>query len=166
MPARARLYIISAILTGAAVLAVSLPLGWRFPDPPKYAGYLLLACLGSTLKIKLPRIEGTMSISFLFILLGVTELTFVETILLGCAAALVQCLWKPRKRPKLIQVLFNMSTLVTSIAICFCFSVFLIRGDSVPLRLAVAVCAYFASNTGMVSLVLSLIENRPFSNVW
>ena len=86
-----------------------MPVISKLPDPSKYAGYLLLACVGSALKIKLPRIQGTMSISFLFILVGVTELTFVETVLLGCAAALVQCLWKPRKRPALMITFSTMS---------------------------------------------------------
>src|SRR5437899_5450207 len=107
-----------------------------------------------------------MSISFLFVLVGVTELTFVETVLLGCAAALVQCLWKPRKRPMLMQVLFNISPLITSVAICYSLSLVLVRGDNLPVRLAVAVCSYFAVNTGMVSLVLSLLEKRSFPNVW
>ena len=66
----------------------------------------------------------------------------------------------------LMQVLFNISTLITSIAICYSLSLVLVRGDNFPVRLAVAVCSYFAVNTGMVSLVLSLLEKRSFANVW
>src|SRR6266576_4158380 len=119
MPTRAKLYINSAIVLGLGTLAGCLLYGWSFPDLPRYFGYLILACVGSTLKIKLPKIRGTMSINFLFILIGVAELTIAETITLGCVAALIQCLWKTRKQPALVQVLFNLSTVVTSIAIAF-----------------------------------------------
>jgi hypothetical protein len=118
------------------------------------------------LKIKLPKLRGTMSVNFLFILIGVAELTITETITLGCIAALIQCLWKPRKRPAVVQVLFNISTLVVSIAISFSVSHALVQGTNLLVLLAVAVCAYFVLNTGMISLVMSLTEGKSFSAVW
>jgi hypothetical protein len=166
MPTGAKLYISSAIIAGISVLSGCLLYDWDFPDPPRYFGYLFLACLGSTLKLKLPKIRGTMSISFLFVLLGVAELTAAETITLGCVAALIQCLWKARKRPNLVQVLFNMSVLATSIGGCFLVSHSLVQGENLLALLAVAVCTYFVLNTGMVSLVLSLTEEQPFVKVW
>jgi hypothetical protein len=166
MPTGAKLYISSAIIVGLAMLAGCLLYGWNFPDLPRYFGYLLLACLSSTLKIKLPKICGTMSINFLFVLIGVAELTVAETITLGCASALAQCLWKPRKRPTLVQILFNMSTLATSIGGCFFISHALVQRENLLGLLAVAVCTYFLLNTGMVSLVLALIEKRPYIKIW
>src|SRR6202165_3021593 len=111
MPTNAKLYINSTIVIGFSILAGCLLFERQFTDPLRYFGYLLLACLASTLKIKLPKIRGTMSINFLFILIGVAELTLTETVTLGCIAALIQCLWKPPKRPAIIQVLFNISAL-------------------------------------------------------
>src|SRR5713226_8078131 len=166
MPTSAKLYVSSAIAAGLILLAGCLLYKWDFPDLSRYFGYLALACLGSTLKIKLPKIRGTMSINFLFILIGVAELSLAETITLGCVGALIQCLWKPSTQPALIQVLFNISTLVTSIAIAFSASHALVHGENLPVLLAVAVCAYFVANTGMVSLVLSLTEEQPFTRVW
>src|SRR5947207_15560212 len=114
MRTAAKIYIGSVIATGITLLTGCLFFDWDFPNPSKYFGYLLLACIASTLKIKLPGIRGTMSTNFLFVLIGVTELSLTETVVLGCGAALVQCLWKPRKWPAATQVLFNMSALVTS----------------------------------------------------
>src|SRR6267143_4760163 len=105
MPTKAKLYVTSAIAAGLILLAGCLFYKWDFPDLSRYFGYLALACIASTLKIKLPKIRGTMSTNFLFILIGVAELTMVETVTLGCVAALIQCLWKPRKQPALVQVL-------------------------------------------------------------
>ena len=67
--------------------------------------YLLIAILASRLKVNLPGITGTMSVNFLFILLGILELSFAETLVLGYAAILVQCF--DRDRPSPIQVTFN-----------------------------------------------------------
>jgi hypothetical protein len=166
MPARARLYICSIITVGVTLLAGCLLFEREFPDRPRYLTYLLLACVASTLKIKLPKIRGTMSISFVFILMGVVELTAAETITLGGLTALTQSFWKPGKQPTVVQALFNISTLVTSIAITFAVSFALHLGRNRPVQLAVAVCTFFLLNTGMVSLVLSLVENQPLQTVW
>jgi hypothetical protein len=166
MPTSAKLYINSTIVTGLCLLVGCLLFTWQFTDPLRYFGYLLLACLASTLKIKLPRLRGTMSISFLFILIGVAELTLSETITLGCIGAVIQCLWKPRKRPAAIQVLFNVSALAVCIAISFSAAHALVQGTNLLILLVVAVCAYFVLNTGMISIVLSLTGGKPFSEIW
>src|SRR5436309_15701544 len=115
MPTKAKLYISSSITVGFILLAGCLMFAREFPDLPRYLSYLLLACIASTLKIKLPKIRGTMSVNFVFILIGVAQLTATETVMLGCAPALIQSFWRARKRPTLAQALFNISTLVTSI---------------------------------------------------
>ena len=48
--------------------------------------YLAVAVLASGLKVQLPGIDGTMSVNFLFILLGVLELSLPETLVIGCTA--------------------------------------------------------------------------------
>ena len=166
MPTGTKLYINSIIVVGLSVLAGCLLFERQLTDPGRYFGYLLLACLASTLKIKLPKLTGTMSLNFLFILIGVAELSISETVMLGSIAALIQCLWKPRKRPAAIQVLFNISTIAVGIAVSFSVSHALVREANLLVLLVVAVCAYFVLNTGMVSLVLSLIEEKPLSEVW
>jgi hypothetical protein len=166
MPTNAKVYINSTIFIGLSILAGCLLFERQFTDPARYFGYLLLAGLASTLKIKLPKIRGTMSVNFLFILIGVVELTVTETIVLSCLAALIQCFWKPRKRPLAIQVLFNISTLVVSVTFAFLVSHALVQATNLLVLIAVAVCAYFVFNTGMVSLVLSLTDGKPFAAVW
>jgi hypothetical protein len=166
MPTNAKLYINSTIVIGLSILAGCLLFERQFTDPLRYFAYLLLACLASTLKIRLPKIRGTMSVNFLFILIGVAELTITETITMSCIAALIQSFWKPRKRPAMIQVLFNISTLVVSVAISFSASHALVQETNLLVLLVVAVCAYFLLNTGMISLVLSLVDGKSFREVW
>src|ERR1700704_1398823 len=80
--------------------------------------YLLISILASRLKVNLPGITGTMSVNFLFILLGILELSFPETLVLGCAALLVQCVY--RDRPSAIQITFNLCASASSIVLAYC----------------------------------------------
>ena len=66
---------------------------WQSADLTRFLCYLAVAVLASGLKVQLPGIDGTMSVNFLFILLGVMELSLPETLVIGCTATLVQSVW-------------------------------------------------------------------------
>ena len=92
-----KVYIGLVILTG--LMAIVEPIAqsgvtftWRF------LAYFILALLSSGLKVSLPGVTGTMSVSYIFILTGVAELTLGQTIVLGLSSALVQIFWKAKKR--------------------------------------------------------------------
>src|SRR5215471_6105925 len=93
MPTRAKIFIGGTAAIGIVVVAMSLR-HWHSEDPLRFVCYLAIAIFASSLKVRLPGIDGTMSVNFLFILLGVLELSLPETLLIGCSAALVQCLWR------------------------------------------------------------------------
>src|SRR5215471_10016642 len=92
---------------GVVVLSYAL-LHWQSQDPMRFACYLAVAILASGLKVQLPGIDGTMSVNFLFILLGVLELSLPETLVIGCTASLAQSVWQLRSRPDPIKILFNV----------------------------------------------------------
>ena len=82
---------------------------WYTTDPLKFVCYLVAAMLASSLKVSLPGIEGTLSMNFLFTLLGILELSLPETLLIGLVSTLAQFYWKPARRLKLVQLVFNLS---------------------------------------------------------
>src|SRR5437870_2703272 len=90
MSLRARGFISVVTAAGVCVLGWGV-VNWSSREPAKFFCYLLVALLASRLKVHLPGITGTMSVNFLFILLGVVELSLPETLAIGCAAILVQC---------------------------------------------------------------------------
>ena len=92
MSKRATLFIGVTAAIGVSVFAYALA-HWQNTGLERFACYLIIAVLSSGLKIQLPGIDGTMSVNFLFILLGVLELSLPETLIVGCTATLVQCLW-------------------------------------------------------------------------
>jgi hypothetical protein len=169
MPNNAKIYIGLIVALGFALLAGCLVFQAEFPDLPRYFSYLLLAVLASTLKVRLPGITGTMSVNFLFILIGIADFTLAETLTMGCLAILVQCIWRTRTRAKLVQVVFNIAALAISIAAAYQVSHFalaLARAESLSALLVLAACIFFLSNTLLVSGVLCLIEGKPLKNIW
>src|SRR5258708_38584173 len=115
MTRKAKLFISFVITVGGFILANEMDL-WESPDILRYLCYLILAVLSSRLKVNLPGIAGTMSLFFIFVLFGIMRLTLPETMLIGCAATLAQCVWYNRSRPRLYQVLFNVGSMALAVA--------------------------------------------------
>jgi len=142
---------------------------WRSDDPLRFACYLFVALGASVFKVRLPGIEATMSANFLFILVGIMDLSPAETILMGSLGGLIQSLWQSRPRPKPIQLIFNFSNIAISIVAAefvyhngYAQSI----GLKWPLLLAAASTTYFAVNTMSVSGVIALSERRNPVRVW
>jgi len=169
MPKNAKIYIALIITLGFALLAGCLVFRAEFPDLPRYFSYLLLAVLASTMKVRLPGITGTISVNFLFILIGIADFTLVETLTIGCLAILTQCLWRTKSTPRPVQVAFNVAALTVSIAAAYQVSHYamaLARAESLSAMLALAACVFFLSNTLLISGVLCLVEGKPLVKIW
>jgi len=168
MTHKAKAFIGCTALAGMAVLAAGF-LHWESPNPARFAVFLLLGLLASAMKVRLPGITGTMSVSFLFILIGVAECTLSETLAVGCLSVLVQSFWKAQRRPSLVQVLFNVASHSLSIAAAYWAARSVVDASgmqALPLMLAVAASIFFVANTGLVSAVLSLTGQKPLKSVW
>src|SRR5271168_875572 len=128
--------------------------------------YLGIAILASRLKVNLPGITGTLSVNFLFILIGILELSFTETLILGAVSMLAQCLYP--ERPQAIQVTFNVCSGSVSTALAYAvyhhpLANLLVGSDAVLLGLAATV--YFIANAGSIAAVISLTERRPLTRI-
>jgi len=168
MTTKAKLYIAIMTALAAAILAVAASEG----NPKNLGQFVLffgLAMLGSTMKIRLPGFKTTISTNFVFILVGIALFSFSETVLIGLGGALVQSLWKTQSRPKPVQVLFNGACLTVSTAAAFSGShsaLAMLGLNSLPAMMVLGACVYVVLNTGLVSLVISLAEERPLREVW
>jgi diguanylate cyclase (GGDEF)-like protein/putative nucleotidyltransferase with HDIG domain len=161
-----RFFIAVVVLCGATVMTVSVLHG-RSENPLKFLCYLIIALAASRLKVNLPGITGTMSVNFLFLLLGVLELSFAETMALGCAAAVVQCF--DRARPNPIQVTFNVCSTALAIAATFASYRYALVHRTVndpSTLLFMAACVYFVANTLPVAAIISLTERRSLRKLW
>jgi diguanylate cyclase (GGDEF)-like protein/putative nucleotidyltransferase with HDIG domain len=128
--------------------------------------YLGIAILASRLKVSLPGITGTLSVNFLFVLIGVLELSFTETLILGAVSMLAQCLFP--ERPQAIQVTFNVCACAVSTALAYVVyhhpAANLLIGNR-PLLLGVSATVYFIANAGSIATVISLTERRPLKRI-
>ena len=168
MTKKTRFYVALTIASGAALVAACLTSEGALRHSGVYLAYVLLASLASTLKVRLPGITGTISVNFLFILIAVAVFTFAETVLLAAVAGLIQCLWRPKSRPRLLQVSFNVAALALSSGASYRISHLLAgpQGTHVAVLLAIAASFYFTADTLLVSGVLSLVQHKSLFDVW
>jgi diguanylate cyclase (GGDEF)-like protein/putative nucleotidyltransferase with HDIG domain len=161
-------FIVTQLIGGLPLLLYAL-LHWHSDDAFRYVCFLAIALAASVLKVSLPGINATMSANFLFILIGVIDLSYSETLFMGCLGGLVQTLWHAKPRPRPIQWLFTLANLALSItaAEMVFHSQFVLKfGFQWPLLLAGAATAYFAFNTLSVSGVIAMSEKRNPVQVW
>ena len=128
--------------------------------------YLGIAILASRLKVNLPGITGTLSVNYLFILIGILELSFSETLILGAVSMLAQCLYP--ERPQAMQVTFNVCAGSVSTALGYAIYHLplanLLVGNR-PVLLGLAATVYFIANAGSIAAVISLTERRPLIRI-
>lgn len=168
MPGLAKAYIATITSLAFAVLAI-VAHRWNPENLAHFAPFFALAMLASAMKIRLPGFKTTISINFVFVLIGITLLSFGETVLIGLGGSLVQSLWKTQQRPKLVQVLFNAACLTVCTAAAFwtSHSVPAMLGlHSMAAMMVLGACVYVVLNTGLVSIVISLAEARPLRELW
>src|SRR5437763_127555 len=168
MSRRALLFLIAVCLLGFATLLYG-AWTWSMDDLPKFIAYFLISIIASRLKVKMPEITGTVSVNFLFILIGIVELNFSQTLFIGCASILAQSYSREHGWPKPEQVVFNVSSV--SFAIWGAYFVF--HGplhqrmhQTVSLLLMLAACVYFLLNTLPVATIISLTESKSLRKVW
>ncbi len=162
----AKVFISLVVVTGTCVILYS-AINPSSRNIAQFICYLLIAILAARLKVRLPGITGTMSVNFLFILLGILELGFTETMVLGTAAIMVQCFY--RDRPSPIQVTFNLCA--SAFAISVAYNVYHLKttgfhAKSHPLLLGLSAITYFAANTGSIAAVIALTERKSIKKIW
>jgi len=151
------------------LLAVLRPLGEASSGvwSARFACYLLLALLSSGLKVSLPAVTGTLSVSFLFILASMAELGSFETMAVGLGSALVQIFWGAKRRPAPYQVVFNLASIAIAIQ---CAELAMhaagALGIGLPFRLLCATLAYFITNTVPIAIAIAMTEKRGLYTVW
>jgi diguanylate cyclase (GGDEF)-like protein/putative nucleotidyltransferase with HDIG domain len=165
---RTKAFVGLTALSGTAVLVYSL-WHWQSADLTRFLCYLAVALLASVLKVQLPGIDGTMSVNFLFILMGVMELSLAETLVIGCAATLLQSIWHLGKRLDPVKVIFNVAGMMANASALTYLSYHWLAarvGGNKPILLMVAALVFFFANTLPISVVIALTEGKSARRVW
>jgi putative nucleotidyltransferase with HDIG domain len=161
----AQFLLVSHIGLGIAVLLNGF-FNFQAHDQLRFFSFAATAVLASVLKVRLPGVIGNVSLSALFVLIGIVNLSLPETLLLGTVSMLVQCYWRTAYRPRPIQVLFNVCVLGNTIYIAS-LAYTSMRGHVIePVSLAVLAAVYFIANTFPVSCMIAVTERKEVRKVW
>ena len=163
-----KLFLHGVLLTGAVTFLATMA-HLSITAPVKFACYCALGLIAASLKVKLPGITGTLTVNYVFVLIGLSDLSLPECLIAGMLATVVQCVAHARSRPGPVQILFNVANI--SIAIVACGAVFnssylLDHGIGLLMRLTFAAITYFILNTFAVTAIISLTEEKSFLRVW
>lgn len=165
MPTRVKALIAAMLLWGASSLWWSA--GTASHDWMHFAVYLAAVLLSSGLKVAMPRGDGTMSVNFPFILLGVLELSPLQAVALAGLSVFAQCRFRVLKAFTLVQIAFNVSNAIAATALAAFMFKTLTRGHlELAPSLAAAAVAYFFANTIPVALVIAWSKGESPLGLW
>ncbi len=138
---------------------------------PGYAlAVLTLAAATSRMKIKLPGIDGNMSVNLPFLLMAVVNLSAIEAVFIACLSTVVQCWPKSGNKLRPEQMLFNVSMMAfaASMANLIWNAGWLGRSAwaSEPIMLASATAAFFVGQTAPVAGIIKLAEGTAMRRAW
>lgn len=153
-------YIWLVIAAGAVVFGHGL-WTWNSADQAKYLSFSVIALVASGMKVSLPSVTGTMSMNFVFMLIGISEFTASEVLLTGCLGALVQSVLHAKARPRPIQVAFNFASTACSIQIAY-----IVHHAPKLQNVLLTAIVLFVANTLFVAVVIALTENKNVWKVW
>jgi putative nucleotidyltransferase with HDIG domain len=161
----ATLYLFFHIALGVAVLVYGL-LNWQWNDPLRFASFVVAAALGSVLKVRLPGLTGTTSVSSLFVLISLVNLSLPEALVVAAVCMVVQCTWRTQQKPRPIQVAFSVCVLVMAVYVTS--FVFAFARNRFPELVALALLAvtYFCVNTFPIAAIIGLTEAKRILSVW
>ncbi|MBL8296260.1 MAG: hypothetical protein JNN08_30735 [Bryobacterales bacterium] len=163
----AKTYVGVVIAAGVAASLLA-SLYWESIELWRCLLYVLVSALAGPIKLRLPGMEGTYSPSGLLGLMGVVYCAFPEAVLGALAGALTGSLLFTKKRPAAAQVAFNLANVALTIAACrgVLHGLESIGVASVtPVALTAIAATHFVVNTMVVSGILALVTDKPFSDV-
>jgi hypothetical protein len=158
---------ISLMAASAFTVLIKGALGTHPLHQFQFLTLFLLALLTSRLKVKLPGLTGNMSVNLPFLFLAIAQLSLLEAAVIAFASTLVQSLPKDGKPLKLIQVLFNVSTVTTAAGLSYLvFRNHLWPVANGSLSLVLASGTFFFVNTLPVATIISLTEGAKVVRTW
>jgi hypothetical protein len=131
---------------------------------------LLIAIVGSRLKVKLPGLTGNMSVNLPFILLATLQLSLFEALIVSLSSIMAQCYPAKHGNSNGVQSLFNLSTTAVAVAVAALTAHGRIAAfggtRSEMLGLIAAGATIFVLQTAPVATIISLTEGGQVFQIW
>lgn len=163
-----RAFLTVMLLLGAMTVASS-AVNFTIVKPTHFVFFLAIALIGATLKVTIPGMTGTLSVNYIFVLIGVAELSSGECLLIACLSTLVQAFYKARTRPRPIKLIFNVASIsiaVTAARNVYYSSFLQSHGIGIPVLLTATAITYFFVNTFPVAAIIALTDSKSIFRIW
>jgi len=161
-----KIFIAAVVVTGIAMLVNGM-LHWKYSRPVELLGLMIMTVIASRLKVKLPGINGTMSVNVPYLLIVAIRLGAGEALAIAALAGLVQSISALKKRETFVQALFSSAAVTNSVAAAIlAFNSASSHGWLGPLSVSAAGAAFFLANTIQIALVLWLAEGKKPLDAW
>jgi hypothetical protein len=117
--------------------------------------------------VKLPGLDGNMSVNLPFIFIAMTQLSVGEALLVALVSVFIQTIPQGPHKFVPVQVLFNLSTALVAAGLGWHVFRFVLDSHlNVAAALALSCATHFLVSTVPVAVILSLVESRPAVRTW
>lgn len=165
MPSKTKLQIVLTLMLAALMTFWSSQFHSR--NWPQFFLFLGAVLVSSGYKVALPRGDGSMSLNFPFILLGIVQLSPVQVLMLTAISVAAQCRFKVIKIFTAVQIVFNVANAMISAAAAYiAFFELTSLGMAMAPALALASLAYYFWNTISVAGVIASSKDESAITVW
>lgn len=143
----------------AALMAVGYALtNTRALYDHKFLILLVVAVLTARLKLKLPGLTGNMAVNLPFLLIASAQLGMLEALLVAVPSCAVQCFPKGGGKPKLLQMIFNLSSTALAAA----------AASLIGMRFGLpgVASSFFLAQTILVAAIIRVTEGGGIHRIW
>jgi hypothetical protein len=135
----------------------------------QFLSLLVLGAITSRTKVKLPGIDGTMSVNLPFMMIAAAQLSLFEAVAVALVSATLQSIPKRGGQYQPVKMLFNASTIVLAagIAALVLHSEKLAAMHHSGSVALIAACGmFFLVNTLPVATIIALTEGSGMMRIW
>lgn len=135
----------------------------------QFLSLLVLGAITSRTKVKLPGIDGTMSVNLPFMMIAAAQLSLFEAVAVALVSATLQSIPKRGGKYQPVKMLFNASTIVLAagIAALVLHSEKLVAMHHSGSVALVAACGmFFLVNTLPVATIIAITEGSGMMRIW
>ena len=135
----------------------------------QFLSLLVLGAVTSRTKVKLPGIDGTMSVNLPFMMIAAAQLSLFEAVVVALVSAVLQSIPKRGGQLQPVKMLFNASTIVLASGV----AALLLHNDKLiamhhsgSVALLAACGMFFLVNTLPVATIIAITEGSGMMRIW
>ena len=160
-------FFVGFMALSAAMMLVRVASGAHDWHNREFLGLLIAGAVSSRLKVKLPGLDGNISVNLPFIFIAMTQLSVGEALLVALVSVFIQSIPKAPHKFVPVKVLFNLSTALVAAGLGWHAFRFALESHlNVAAALALSCITHFLVSTVPVAVILSLVEHWSAVRTW